>query len=359
MRWPWTRPSASEQLVVSWSQGVLSYVHASARPDGRFDVHGFGVEARGTDGNEAWVDRLQSLGLKGLPTRVMLRPSQYQWLQIDAPAVPPEELRAAARYQVRDMLQVHVDDVTLDVMRAGGADPKAGGALFVISATNNELRQCHSLSQAMDWDLSVIDVQETAQRNLQSALAARDGRADRANAALILMQDHPAVLTITANEELFYTRRFDLPEGFLADAWSGAGDVPSVVNPAYTPVDDYVPEYSVDGVSYGTDYSAPINTNAVPASSEDDAGQRFLIEVQRSLDVWERSWSKMALSDLRVYAGQRSDELAAWLTTQLGQTVVPMNVAEFFPGFEGGALGDQALCMPLLGVLLRPAERKS
>lgn len=359
MRWPWTRHSVSEQLVVSWSGQVLSYVQARALEDGRFHIVSFGVVARGTDSDDAWMNRLEALDLKGHSVRVMLRPEQYQWLQIDAPAVPPEEMRAAARFQVREMLQTHVDDVTLDVMRVGGVESKVGGSLFVVAATNVVLRDIQTLGETMDWDLGVIDVQETAQRNLQSALAARDGRADRANAALVLMEGHPAVLTITANEEIFYARRFDLPPDFLAHAWSGDRDQ-AALSESFTPVGEYVPEYSVDGVSYGADYSQQASPGlALPADDEDDIPQRFLLEVQRSLDVWERSWSKMALANLRVYAGQRSEELAQWLAAQLGQPVEPMKVGEFFPGFEGGSMGEQALCMPLLGVLLRPAERKS
>ena len=63
--------------------------------------------------------RLKGLGLKGAQATIMLRAEQYQLLQIDTPAVPPVELRAAARYQVREMLQTHVDDVTIDVIRVG------------------------------------------------------------------------------------------------------------------------------------------------------------------------------------------------------------------------------------------------
>lgn len=360
MRWPWARHDVSEQLVVSWSGRVLSYVLARARADGRFEILSFGVLSQGDESDADWIEHLKKKGLSAHGVRVMLRPAQYQWLQIDAPAVPPEEMRSAARYQVREMLPTHVDDVTLDVMRVGGAEPKVGGALFVVAATNAVLREVQALGEALHWDLGVIDVQETAQRNLQSALAARDGRADRANAALVLIEDQPAVLTITANEEIFYTRRFDLPPGFLTHALSSEQEQSPPLNEAFSPVGEYVPDYSVNGVAYGADYSAGgASSLSFPTEGEDDTAQRFLVEVQRSLDVWERSWSQMTLAQLRVYAGQRSEELAAWLTHQLGQPVQPMNVGEFFPGFEGGTLGEQALCMPLLGLLLRPSEHKS
>ena len=361
MRWPWQRKGSSDQLVVSWSGQALAYVLARARQDGGFEVLKFGVENQGADSTEDFVHRLQGLGLKGMNAHFMLWPEQYQLLQIDMPPVAPEELRSAARYQIREMLNTHVDDVTLDVMRVGDGSQKGAGHLFVVAATNAEVRRVLDLGDAMQWTVSVIDIQETAQRNLQSALVGREGHADRANAALVLEAGHLAVLTISANEELFYTRRFDLPEGFLTATWGHGSSASAIPIDAYTPVDEYVPDYSVGGVSYGNDYSdaRTVKPVAVAASSvDDDRAQRLLVEVQRSLDVWDRSWSSMPLNGLRVYAGERSGELSKWLAVQLGQTVQPMNVEALFTGFEGGAEGDRALCWPLLGVLMRSESRK-
>ena len=345
MRWPWTRQVSDGQLVVSWSDQTLVYVLARPQADGVIEVLKFGVERQGEGGVDELMHRLQALGLKGLDTRIMLRPQQYQWMQIDAPAVPPEELRAAARYQVREMLLTHVDDVTLDVMRVGDEQQKGKGHLFVVAATNAVLRSVLELGQTMHWAVSVIDVQETAQRNLQSALVAREGAPERANAALVLVDAQEAVLTICAHEELFYTRRFELPEGLLTAAWGEGGQ--AVAGPAegFIPVAEYVP-------GQGGAASAPAG-----GDGSDKAAQRLLVEVQRSLDVWDRSWSSLPLAGLRVYAGARSVELARWLSSQLGQAVLPLEPGTLFSGFTGGATGGQAQCLPLLGILLRSESR--
>lgn len=361
MRWPWTRQSSSDRLVVAWSGKTLAFVRARALAVGGFEIQKMGVERQGTDSAEDFVRRLQGLGLKDFDTCVMLRPEQYQVLQIDAPAVAPEELRSAARYQIKEMLDSHVDDVTLDVMRVGDGQHKGTGHLFVVVAPNAVLHEVQQLSGAMNWSVSVIDIQETAQRNLQSALAAQEGRADRANAALVLGDGRQAVLTISANEELFYTRRFDLPEGFLTARWEHEGLSDASLDDSFSPVGEYVPDYSVGGVSYGNDYSdvrAAVTAIPTHGGADDDKAQRFLVEVQRSLDVWDRSWSSMPLSGIRVYANERSLELATWLGKQLGQIVTPMDVSSLFPGVQRASAGDLALCMPLLGVLMRTESRK-
>jgi MSHA biogenesis protein MshI len=171
-------------------------------------------------------------------------------------------------------------------------------------------------------------------------------------------------LTISANEELFYTRRFELPDGFLAASWGQDESAPdrSVDSvESYIPVGDYVPDSSMGDASYSGDFSdrraALIPTLAIPAKDNDKA-QRFLVEVQRSLDLWSRTWARLPLNKVHIYAGERSQELSAWFGIQTGQTVVPMDVSSLFPGFERAAERDKALCLPLLGALKRTKSRK-
>lgn len=356
MRWPWKRKSSQDQLIVSWSAQTLAFVRARAGDSGLFEIRQIGVERQGADSMDAFVHRLQALGLKGMTAQVMLQPDQYQLLQIDAPAVAPEELRSAARYQIREMVQAHIDDITLDVMRVGDGQQKGTGHLFVVAATNAVVREVMDLGDAMHWAVPVIDIQETAQRNLQSAMAARDGQGDRANAALVVVDGHQAVLTISANEELFYTRRLELPEGFMDMTWSEGVEAVAGPDDAFTPVGEYVPDYSVGGVSAGTDYSAVSTTGAVGAGNE--RVQRFVVEVQRSLDLWDRSWSSMPLTGLRVYAGERTAEMAEWLGRETGQTVTGMDMDAWFAGLQTMPTADRAVCFPLLGVLMRTESRK-
>lgn len=358
MRWPWKRKASQDQLIVSWSGKTFAFVRARINLDGLFEVRQMGVERQGADSMDDFVRRLQALGLKGYGACVMLRPEQYQLLQIDAPPVAPEELRSAARYQIREMVDTHLDDLTLDVMRVGDGQQKGTPHLFVVTAATAVVREVLDLGKSMDWPITVIDIQETAQRNLQSVLARRDGRLERADAALVIADDRQAVLTISANEELFYTRRLELPEGFMGMQWSL--DHAAVAGDTFMPVGEYVPDYNVGGVSYGNDYTATqaIHAGTTGAPAESDRAQRFLVEVQRSLDLWDRSWSSMPLGGLRVFAGERSAELAGWLSREMGQSVSAMDMDTQFPGLQAAAAGDRALCLPLLGVLLRTESRK-
>jgi len=360
MRWPWSGAHTGDLLIVSWFEQSLAYVRARHAGDGRFDITGFGVEHQGIDDSGDVVQRLEALGLKGRQPLVMLRPAQYQWLQIEAPGVAPEELRSAARYQIRDLIDVHVDDITLDVMRAGDGQGKRADHLFVVAAPSKTLRSAMELGESLRWDVSVIDVQETAQRNLQTAIAIRDGHARRATAALVLADASLAVLTICADGELLYTRRLELPTGFLKGGWRGAELETAPTPDAYTPVEEYVPDHGATLAGYNPVGEPGVagSTLFPTVSTDDDGARRFLVEVQRSLDVWDRSWSTMPLASVSVYAGSHSAEIAQWLTRELGQPVMAMDVAEFFSGFNNGSEADRMACWPLLGVLMRTETRK-
>jgi MSHA biogenesis protein MshI len=341
MQWPFSRSLKRDQLVFSWHAGALAYVQASHAKDGRCHVKRFGVERQGSASAQDFESRLAALGFKAQDVRVMLRPEQYQLLQIDTPAVAPEELRTAARWQIRDMVEAHMDDLTLDVIKVGNDHERAGGHLFVVAASNSQIRDVLRISQAMHCETAVIDVQDLAQRNLQSAWSRNNGSLSRAHASMVVTDDHQALLTICAHEELFYSRRIDLGEGFMRSNWGDSA----------LPVEA---EVQGDELSLLVD---DMEAQARPGMglTQDDENrlQRVVIEIQRSLDLWDRSWPKLVLDQLSVYAGARTYEMATWLRQQLGQAVYPLDVDAQFPGFQGGSDADRQICWPLLGELMR------
>lgn len=356
MRWPWSNRHRSSRLAVSWADGVLSYVLARPHASGGFDIKAVGVERQEHDSLDAFASRLAGLGLKGIPAIGMLRPPQYQVFQIDAPKVPPEEVRAATRYLVKDLVNAHIDDVTLDVLKVGDGQHKATDQQFVMTAPNAVVRDLLELSTLLKWNINTIDVQETAQRNLQSALTPdrQDKRPDRASALLTVADEHQGVLTISANEELFFTRRLELPAGFMHMPWPSDTGHPAAQDQGFVPVSEYVPDYAVQGESYGADYSAGVVDYSANAQAPH---QRVLVELQRSLDLWDRSWSSLPLHSVWVAAGGRSGELAQWLTQDMGQTVQAMDVSSHFHGWNALPEGERQYCWPLLGLLLRTDAR--
>ncbi|MCZ8251863.1 MAG: hypothetical protein O9318_05280 [Hylemonella sp.] len=323
------RARQAEQLVLAWDGRVLAYVQARQEAADRYRVQRFGVlRAQSEQPVEDLARQLMTAGLRGKAVRAMLRPDQYQILQIDAPAVPPEELKTAARWQIRDMVNMHLDDLTLDVLRVGDERVRASGSIFVVAAPNAVIRGVMETAQAARCSVEVIDIQELAQRNLQSALARRAGAPERAHAAIVMSDDNMALLTICAYDELFYTRRIDLGTGFMQAPWGGASATPQAEG------------------------------GEILLAQEDERAQRLVVEIQRSLDLWDRTWPTLVLDRIGVQAGARTTEMAEWLSRDLGHSVTPLDIGPLFPGFEGGGEADRRLCWPLLGVLLRSEGRQ-
>jgi MSHA biogenesis protein MshI len=190
----------------------------------------------------------------------------------------------------------------------------------------------------------VIDVRETAQRNVQSALAASRGRLARANAALAV-HDGQCLLTVCAHGELFYTRRLDWnPQSLLRDASPSA--------PAELDANlDAGGFAELDIVDYGAESDDPAANDETP---------RLVIEVQRSIDLWERSWPELPLELIVVQADGHSRALAAQIERALAIPIEVLDEEPLFPGFTAAAPTAEvrSAVRPLLGALLRREARQ-
>lgn len=346
--------------MVAWALGSLAFVRGRYK-DGLLEVEDIGQLQKGAGTMEEFVQQLEARGLRGGDATVVLRSEQCMLLQIDAPAVPEEEMRSAARYQIRDLVDLHLDDLTLDILRVGDGREKSANQLFVVAASKAIIQDAMDLAQAAEWNVEIIDVQEMGQRNLQCALAERAGHYDKATATLAVLNERQALLTICANGELFYSRRLDLPEGLLAMEFSSGveffDDAPDAPLPhanvdVFTPVEEYVPSYA-DPFALGG--SEPIVHHSAAGQYDVDRAQRLVVEVQRSIDLWERTWPSLPLATVSVFGGARTDDLASWMSQEMGMVVMPMTLEALYPSVDAVDPSDLMACFPLLGVMLRGA----
>lgn len=336
LHWPWRRAQAHDRLALRADAESVVYAHADAA--GR--LKRCGVAQRGQDSAQEFGRLLRSLGLPERGACAVLPLADGQLLQVEAPAVRPEEMKAAARWKVKDLVNGRVDEMTLDVMFVGDDRPRAARQLFVAAARNDTIRAAVEHSQACGLEVAVVDLTETAQRNLQSALAKAEGLGERACAALVR---HGALclLTICAGGELFYARRLDWEDTVVA----------AQAPPTPAPL-DLEQLHGADFIDYGAD-TADSSVGQTEAS-------RLVIEIQRSLDLWERSWPDLPLAAVWVQVGAGSAELALLLQAALGQRVGVLDAERVFPGFgaaAGSSVAREAV-FPMLGALLRHEARK-
>ena len=137
----------------------------------------------------------------------LLGARDYQMLAVEAPNVQPDELKAAVRWRLKDMLDFHVDDATIDVLDIPADSNAAVRALqmFAVAARNAVIEARQLLFAAAKVNLSVIDIPEMAQRNISSMLEP-EGR----GLALLSFSDEGGLLTVTYGAELYLSRRIEV-----------------------------------------------------------------------------------------------------------------------------------------------------
>ncbi|MBV8035719.1 hypothetical protein [Roseateles sp.] len=326
MRWPWSPRSSSQRLLLRLAGGRQAFVLTDGAP-GEAPVRllrwGLVDAARPVPAGEAIA---------------LLDPADYSILKVDTPNVPQEELKAAARWQIKELVDVDVAELTLDVMHVGGDIQRAQRQLFVVAARNSAIKALTDGAAGLTDQVSIVDIWETALRNLLALRARADDLAARACAA-VLIEEGQCLLVVCAGDELFYTRRIEADPALLARARGEQADGPAPELPLGF---EYQPGGDFEG---GTARESPL-----------------VVELQRSIDVWERSWPELPLARLYAVSASNGPEVAALIQRELGLRTVALDpLAAFAAGHpepEGDAAQALAACIPLLGAALRTETRQ-
>ena len=231
-----------------------------------------------------------------------------------------------------------VAELTLDVMHVGGDVDRPQRQLFVVAARNSAIKALTQGAAGLTDQVGIVDIWETALRNLLSTRARADDLAARACAAVLIDAVH-CILVVCAGDELFYTRRLEGDPKLLARARGDDTDAPAA--------------------------DLPLGFEYQPGGAFDSAGVQespLVVELQRSIDVWERSWPELPLARLYVVTAEHAPAVAALIQRELGQRTLALDPLAAFapdaPAPEGDARQALAACLPLLGAALRTETRK-
>ncbi|MCP1728099.1 MSHA biogenesis protein MshI [Natronospira proteinivora] len=167
-------------------------------------------------GDDRWR-RLEKLvgdhGLSRTPASVLADSDHYQLMLVEAPDVPPEELRSAIRWRIKDLIRFHVDDATIDVFEIPDQKSQAGRLMYAVAAKSPRLKEIIDGVSGAGLKLKVIDLPEMAVRNVAALL---DGDV-RGLATLYIGVNHGLII-ISRQGTLFLARSFEVGEDQLAAA---------------------------------------------------------------------------------------------------------------------------------------------
>jgi MSHA biogenesis protein MshI len=253
----------------------------------------------------------KSLRANRFQCSALLQPGEYQMQLVEAPSVPAGELRSAVRWKLKDLLDYPVDAATVDV--ADVPTDKTGAArshyVYAVSARNDRIASCMRLFHDAGFPLQAIDVPEMAQRNV-AALFEEPGR----GLAMLAFDERGGLLTFTSGGELYMARQTDIGLSQLTGLAAGARD--SVLD-------------------------------------------RLVLELQRSLDHFDRQFSYITLSRLLLAPLPVDLGVQEYLAEHLYVPVQTFDLSEVleFPGAP--ELRDperQSFRLQLIGGALREAR---
>jgi MSHA biogenesis protein MshI len=252
---------------------------------------------------------ISEFDLRGIPVSAVIGAADYQIAQVQMPDVPRADLRAAARYSVRDAFDFPIENATLDVFELPAeANSGAKRTCFAIATRGDAVQTITNTLERQFRRFDVIDIPELCQRNL-AALLPQDAK----GVAFLLIRDDFAQLVLTRNGVLYVTRRFDF--GMRGE---------------------------LNGDSDAEASELPLDP------------QMLSLELQRSLDYYESHFDEGAIADLFIApAGIRANLMAAELGASTGLRISMFNMFDLVDvSYSAEIPGGWLPCMAI-GAALR------
>jgi len=297
-------------LAISLQAGRLHFAHGVAK-QGKNTITRCGTQVFE---DEKQLERTaKELGFERYQCATVLPSSDYQLLLLDAPNVPAAELKSAARWRIKDMLDYSVDQATVDVLDipADPANASRGHSMYAVAAKNEVIQACMQRFSRLRIPLSVIDIQETAQRNIAALLEPHDR-----GVAMLYADREQVLFTVNFRGELYLARRIDVGLEELEKLAQGGSD---------------------------------------------DAKNRILLEVQRSFDHLERQFPFVGVGKVLLAPTPVDTGLQSYLAENLDIPVEEIQLAEMLTLAADVELEREAAwrLFHLLGAALRNEVKAS
>jgi MSHA biogenesis protein MshI len=262
---------------------TIDYAHGSYEPGGKTSISVYGSH-RITDEANGLAKFAQEMRVGRFKCAALLRPGDYQILLVEALEVPKEEIKDAMRWKIKDLIDYPPTEATIDTLDI--PPPEGQNArnhmMFAVAAKNEVIQGAMRRCEKSRVPLSVIDIPETAQRNV-AALYEADDRA----LGMIYFADEWGLLTVNFRAELYLARRFDVGlRQLLAEA------------------------------------------------SRESALERVTVEIQRTLDHFDRQFRSIPVAKVLFAPGPDTAAVAELVKTRLGMEVQQIDLREVidFPG---------------------------
>ena len=239
----------------------------------------------------------------------VLPDGSYQVLLIEVPRVPADEINAAVRWQIKDLLDFPVDDTLIELFEMPEQSVAGQNSMaYAVATRRSSIQQHVELLQGAGFSPDVIDIPELCTRNIATLLPQ-----DADGVAFLHFTDSHGILTVTRQGVLYLIRRIDRRRGAISSAST----------------DDFARTELVSTI---------------------------VLEIQRSLDYYESHFdrrNRRPLSELVLAPGSDIDGLTESLQKQLDLKVSSLDLNTLFEMQSVITAEEQGDCLLAVGAALR------
>lgn len=252
--------------------------------------------------------------LKSHACTTLMAAGEYHISQLDAPSVPPAERKEALRWGLKGIVDYPLETACIDVLDIpmDGAGAGRQASVFAVSAAEQAVRARVRPFEEAKIPLAAVDIPELAQRNV-AALFEDENR----GLAFLRLDAAGGQLTLTFHGELIALRRVEVSAQQLAEG---------------------------------------------NAERRAQVMERLVLELQRSLDNFDRQYSFIPVSKLMVATCPAVEGIVASLSENLYVPVLEMDLGQVLDFPAVPELRDpqfQAKNILLIGAALRTGEPQS
>lgn len=265
-------------------------------------------------------ERLEKLGkyireraLKRQPCIVVLDESCYNLVQMAAPPVQDDELTAALRWSLKDLIDYPVDDAVIDVFRVPVQEHREAKVYAVVSP-RAQIRQSVDFIRKSGLGIDCIEIEQLSIGNIVEQLAGQE----KGVAVLHIERNHGSI-SLYQDSALYLSRKIDTGLARFETLQLDGDDIRSDAERLYEPI---------------------------------------ILELQRSLDFYESQFAKPSIR--RLLVAPRHPLLQSFCDYASGTTglqVEFLNLGEVYP--DSTVLDDQCQIHCLMAIAAASRRREA
>lgn len=195
-------------------QGIALAIvhHKSEKP---FLQHALFYECTPSGQFDLLTRLVKQYNLDKIACNLVLSPTEYQLLQVDTPDVPQHELSAALRWQIKDLIDFHIDDAVIEHITLANQNSSRKDTQLVVASRQLLIQNYVDLLLSANCNLMSIDIAALAIRNIisQTTLADLD-----TSIGVLNLWNEVTKISVLLQNELYIDRSSHLNLESVVDA---------------------------------------------------------------------------------------------------------------------------------------------